>query len=99
VRVVDLYSVKPIDHATILKAAQETDAIITVEDHYPEGGLGDAILASLAGFPLSFFRKLAVNGLPRSGPADELMEMYGINANAIEAAIREAVETERRKSA
>src|SRR5690625_1406431 len=99
VRVVDLYSVKPIDHATILKAAQETDAIITVEDHYPEGGLGDAILASLAGFPLSFSRKLAVNGLPRSGPADKLMEMYGINANAIEAAIREAVETERRKSA
>ncbi len=47
-RVIDLYSVKPIDHETLVKAAQETGAIVTVEDHWKEGGIGEAVLAALA---------------------------------------------------
>ena len=48
VRVIDCYSIKPIDAETLTRAARETDAIVTVEDHWPEGGLGDAVLDALA---------------------------------------------------
>ncbi|MFQ5929887.1 MAG: transketolase [Acidobacteriota bacterium] len=88
VRVIDLYSVKPLDEETLRKAARETDVLITVEDHYPEGGLGDAVLSILANESCKF-RKLAVNGLPRSGKPAELMDTFGINARAIVTAVRE----------
>ena len=82
VRVIDLYSVKPLDEETLRKAARETQLLITVEDHYPEGGLGDAVLSALANESCQF-HKLAVNGLPRSGESGELMEALGISAQVI----------------
>lgn len=88
VRVVDAYSIKPIDTATILRAAEETGALLTVEDHYPHGGLGDAVLEVTAGRQLKF-RKLAVNGMPRSGDPQTLMEHYGISASCIVAAVKD----------
>ena len=88
VRVIDLYSIKPVDETTLRQAVQETGAVVTVEDHYREGGLGDAVLDALAG-EKSKFRKLAVSRLSRSGPSDELMEMQGISANSIQKAVEE----------
>ena len=83
IRIVDLYSIKPIDTKTLLSAAADTNnTIITVEDHYPEGGLGDAVLDAVSTEGISV-HKLAVTGIPRSGKPDELLELHGISANAI----------------
>ena len=82
VRVIDLYSVKPIDEKTLQQAARETGLVVTVEDHYPEGGLGDAVLSAIANTPCRY-HKIAVTGLPRSGPGRELMQMYGLTADSI----------------
>ena len=90
VRIVDLYSVKPLDEETVRAAAQETGVIITVEDHYAEGGLGDAVLGALANESCAF-HKLAITDLPRSGPPEALMEMFGINARAIVEAVKKLV--------
>ena len=69
-RVIDLYSVKPIDHETLVKAAQETGAIVTVEDHWKEGGIGEAVLAALAEHGASAaVRILAVEDMPSSAQA------------------------------
>jgi transketolase len=90
VRVIDLYSVKPVDGATLLAAARATDGrIVTVEDHWPEGGLGDAVLDALAdsGLPLRV-TKLAVRDLPGSGKPEELLAFAGIDAAAITEAVR-----------
>ena len=90
VRVVDLYSVKPLDQETLLAAARETKAVITVEDHYPEGGLGEAVSAALEGTGCRV-RRLAVNGMPRSGKSEELMEACGISAHHVVEAVKEIV--------
>ncbi len=90
VRVIDLYSVKPLDVETLQRAAGETGVLITVEDHYPEGGLGDGVLDALAGLPCKF-RKLAVTDLPRSGKAAELMDQFGISARVIVEAVKQLV--------
>jgi transketolase len=90
-RVLDCYSIKPIDAAALRSAAAETSAIVTVEDHWPEGGLGDAVLAALAGQTHPPVRKLAVRGMPMSGQPAELMREAGIDAEAIAAAARELV--------
>jgi transketolase len=83
VRVIDAYSIKPIDRQTLLASAKDTNnTIITVEDHYPEGGLGDAVAAALAPEGVKV-HKLAVTDLPRSGTPDELMDKYGISARRI----------------
>jgi transketolase len=83
IRVIDAYSVKPLDRQTILASAKDTNnTVITVEDHYPEGGLGDAVAAALAPEGVKV-HKLAVNDLPRSGTPDELMERFGISAKRI----------------
>ena len=86
VRVIDLYSIKPADGTTLRQAVRETSAMVTVEDHYPEGGLGDAVLDALAG-EQSRFRKLAVSKLSRSGSSGDLMEWQGISAKAIRQAV------------
>ena len=91
VRVIDLYSIKPLDLETLGQAARETQIIVTVEDHYPEGGLGDAVLSALANESCRFHR-LAVTGLPRSGPGDALMDAFGINARSIVEAVKKLVE-------
>ncbi|MCS5610019.1 MAG: transketolase, partial [Candidatus Poribacteria bacterium] len=83
IRVIDLYSVKPVDAKTLVDAAQETNGvIITVEDHYPEGGIGEAVLSEVGSKGIKV-HKLAVNGIPRSGKQEELLEVYGISANHI----------------
>lgn len=90
VRVIDLYSVKPIDEATLKNAAKETGHILVVEDHYPEGGLGEAVLSALNDTPCDFHH-LAVNDLPRSGDAKALMKNFGICADDIVHTVRQMV--------
>jgi transketolase len=86
IRVIDLYSVKPIDAETLRKAAAETRALITVEDHAAAGGLGEAVMGAVAGRgPVDV---LAVREIPRSGKPAELMRWAGIDAEAIVAAVR-----------
>ena len=91
-RVIDLYSVKPVDVDTLAAAAADTGAIVTAEDHWAEGGLGDAVVAALAagGEPCRV-RKLAVRSMPGSGSPQELVHEAGIDADAIAAAARELV--------
>jgi transketolase len=83
-RVIDCYSIKPIDGATLAAAARETGKLVIVEDHWPEGGLGEAVLAALAEHGASAeIRHLAVREMPRSGKPDELLHAFGIDADAI----------------
>ncbi len=83
VTVIDAYSIKPLGKKEILAAAKKTgNTVITVEDHYAEGGLGDAVAGELSCEGIKV-HKLAVNGLPRSGHAAELMAAFGIDAAAI----------------
>ncbi len=90
-RIIDAYSVKPIDEETILAAAQEAGAkIIVVEDHWPEGGLGDAVLEvfSMRDGSLPEVVKLAVESMPGSGTPEQLMDEAGISArHIVEAAV------------
>ena len=91
-RVIDLYSLKPIDTETILAAARDTGAIVTVEDHWPEGGIGDAVLDALAGEqPHPVVVKLAVREMPGSGTPAELLHGAGIDADCIADAVRTLV--------
>src|SRR5438477_3485940 len=87
VRVIDLYSVKPVDVKTLREAARVTKGrLVVVEDHYPEGGLGAAVLEALAGDPPIRMAHLAVRGLPESGKPEELMNAAGISSRHIVAA-------------
>jgi transketolase len=89
-RVIDLYSVKPIDASTIRAAARDTGAILTVEDHWQEGGIGDAVLEVLAEEqPHPIVVKLAVREMPGSGKPEELLHAAGIDADCIATAARE----------
>ena len=96
VRVIDLYSIKPIDAATLWKAAEETGTIITVEDHWPEGGIGDAVLDAFADRSKWSGKikmqprviKLAVKDMPGSGTPDELIDAAGISARCIVEAVK-----------
>jgi transketolase len=88
IRVVDLYSVSPVDGDALVAAAGATDGhLITVEDHYPAGGIGDAVAEAVAsaGFTV---RRLAVREIPRSGKPEELLDRYGISARHIVDAVR-----------
>jgi transketolase len=86
VRVIDLYSVKPVDETTLRKAAAETRGLLTVEDHSACGGIGDAVAAAVAGrAPVEM---LAIREIPRSGAPAELLRAYGIDAEAIVAAVK-----------
>ena len=92
-RVIDAYSIKPIDAETLQAAAEATGRIVTVEDHFPEGGLGDAVLAALAeNGEHARVVKLAVSGMPHSGKPEELLSAYGIDAEHIAAAARQLVQ-------
>ena len=90
-RVLDCYSIKPIDVDAVRAAAAACGTVITVEDHWPEGGLGDAVLEALADAgdrpPVV---KLAVREMPGSGSPAELLHEAGIDAEAIAAAVRAA---------
>ena len=93
-RVIDAYSVKPIDAATLKQAMADTGLIVVTEDHWIEGGLGDAVLAALAedGAPLSGrVIKIGVTDMPGSGSPEELRDWAGISAAKIEAKVRAAL--------
>jgi len=91
-RVIDLYSVKPIDSETLQAAAEATGAIVTVEDHWPEGGLGEAVLSVFAeDEEKPRIVLLAVKDMPGSGKPDELIAAAGIDAEHIAAAARKLV--------
>jgi len=88
-RVIDLYSIKPVDEATIQSLASP---IVTVEDHWPEGGLGEAVLSALAGSDeRPGVTKLAVHEMPHSGKPAELLAEAGIDADHIAEAARQLV--------
>src|SRR4029078_8386484 len=86
IRVVDLYSVQPIDSTSLLRCARETKRLITVEDHYAAGGIGDAVAAAVAagGFTVE---RLCVREIPRRGTPQQHVDHYGISAGHIVAAV------------
>ncbi|AWT46351.1 MULTISPECIES: transketolase [Streptomyces] len=93
VRVIDLYSVKPVDTHTLHRAAEETGCLLTVEDHHPEGGLGDAVAEAFAdGRPVPRLARLAVRTMPGSASPDEQLHAAGIDAESIAAAGKLLVE-------
>jgi transketolase len=94
-RVIDLYSVKPVDAEAILTAAGETKALVTVEDHWPEGGIGETVAGVLAEAASSTpLVRLAVSGRPGSGPPADLLAAAGIDAASIAAAAERALARE-----
>jgi transketolase len=89
-RVLDMYSLKPIDSNALISAVEATgDRVVVVEDHYPQGGIGSAVLEALndAGHPVQIVH-LAVRGLPGSGTAQELMQDAGISVSHVVEAAR-----------
>jgi transketolase len=83
ISVIDLYSIKPLDAATIISVAKSShNRIITVEDHYSEGGIGEAVLSALRHETISI-QSLAIGALPCSGKPEELLALEGIDADAI----------------
>ncbi|MEO8070805.1 MAG: transketolase C-terminal domain-containing protein, partial [Acidobacteriota bacterium] len=88
IRVIDAYSIQPIDRDGLIAAGKATSGrVLTVEDHYAHGGLGDAVGEAVGdnGFRV---RRLAVREIPRSGPPDQLLELFGISSHAIVDAVR-----------
>ena len=91
VRVIDLFSIQPIDRHALQQTAEATGGrFITVEDHYPHGGIGDAVLSALATEPVQV-HKLAVRSIPRSGPSASLLDLFGISARRIVEAAKRIV--------
>jgi transketolase len=90
VRIIDLYSIKPIAAATLADAARQTGAVITVEDHYPEGGLGEAVMSALATVPVPVYC-LAVTKKPKSGAPEELLDYEDISRGAIVRKVKEVL--------
>lgn len=89
VRVIDLFSVQPVDRESLGEAADATKGrIVTVEDHYSHGGIGDAVLSAVSEKKVTL-RKLSVREIPRSGKQAELMDRYGISAKHIVAAVKD----------
>lgn len=87
VRVIDLYSIKPVDFVTLYEAAHATRAVITVEDHYAEGGIADAVRSALAEHAIPVY-SLAVRKIPKSGKPEELLDYEGISRAAIVRKVR-----------
>jgi transketolase len=89
-RVIDPFTIKPLDRATILASARETGGkILTVEDHYAEGGIGDAVAGELGDEANITVDKLAIREIPRSGMPEELLDKFGISAPQIVVKVRE----------
>uniref|UniRef100_A0AAY4D3C0 transketolase n=1 Tax=Denticeps clupeoides TaxID=299321 RepID=A0AAY4D3C0_9TELE len=89
IRVIDPFTIKPLDAGTIVDSARATGGrIITVEDHYKEGGLGEAVLSAVAGEPSIVVHRLAVSRVPQSGKPQELLDLFGISAKSIVAAVK-----------
>jgi transketolase len=95
ITVIDAYSVQPIDANTLIEAARAAGGtVITVEDHYAAGGLGDAVSEAVASAGITV-QRLAVREIPHSGEPDELIDRYGISARHIVAAVQAARKTVR----
>lgn len=90
IRVVDLFSVKPIDYATLNKCIRETKAILIVEDHYSEGGMAEAIKTELANIKTKIY-SLSVNKIPKSGKPSELLDYQEISARSIVEKVKEII--------
>ncbi|MBI1354736.1 MAG: transketolase [Acidobacteria bacterium] len=89
VRVVDLFSIQPVDQELLIASAKAAGGkVVTVEDHFPHGGVGDAVLGALAGETGVQVVKLAVRQIARSGQPDELLDKYGISAPHIVTAVK-----------
>jgi len=88
VRIIDLYCIKPVDRITLERAARETEVIITVEDHFVEGGISDAVRSALAGSRIPVY-SLAVQKPPRSGKPYELLDFEGISKAGIIKKVKE----------
>ncbi|HJU17566.1 MAG TPA: transketolase [Stellaceae bacterium] len=86
-RVIDAYSVKPLDVAALRRAAEETGRIVVVEDHACAGGLGEAVAAAIG--PAAPVRRLGIAALPHSGTMEQLLDRYGISRAAIAKAVLE----------
>ncbi len=90
IRVIDAYSIKPLDKERIITNIEEAGKkAIVVEDHFEGGGLGDAVALALGG--RAEIVHLAIKEIPRSGEPDELLDKYGINAESIKKAVREII--------
>jgi transketolase len=90
IRVIDLYSIKPLDSNALEEAASATKTIITVEDHYEEGGLGEAVKSALSAFPV-VIHSLAVRKKPKSGKPEELLDYEEISQKAIVEKVKELI--------
>jgi transketolase len=90
VRIIDLYSVKPLDTATLNQAAAETGRLITVEDHYAEGGIADAVRSALAAKPVPIY-SLAVRKKPKSGNPQQLLDFEEIGKAGIIGKVRQII--------
>jgi len=91
VRVIDLYSIAPIDRHTLLDSGRATQSrMLTVEDHYAHGGLGDAVLSAVATEGIKV-HKLAVREIPHSGKPEELVDHYGIGVRSIVEAAKQII--------
>jgi transketolase len=89
VRVIDLYSLQPVDRDGLIAAGQAAGGrFITVEDHYAAGGIGDAVAEAVAPAGFTVARRLAVREIPRSGKPEELLDRYGISSRHIVDAVR-----------
>jgi transketolase len=92
--VVDPFTIKPIDKKLLIEHAIRVGGkVVTVEDHYPEGGIGEAVASALSDTPNVSIKRLAVNALPRSGTPEGLMERFGISSGHIVAAVQEILKT------
>lgn len=90
-RVIDLYSVRPLDRDTVLNSVKQTSGrLVIVEDHHPEGGLGEAVLSALVNLPTNVVH-LAVKGVPHSATTEEQLALHGIDAAGIEQAVKQLV--------
>lgn len=90
VRVLDPFTIKPLDTEAIIKNAKEVGGrIITVEDHYPQGGMGEAVLSAVAQERGIIVKVIAVPKVPRSGATNALLDYYGISAKHIATAVHE----------
>jgi transketolase len=91
IRVIDLYSLAPIDRKSLIAAGTATGGhVITVEDHYAAGGIGDAVSEAVADTNIRVHR-IAVREIPRSGKPEELLDRYGISARQIVAAVKKSL--------
>ncbi|XP_064227584.1 transketolase-like protein 1 [Aotus nancymaae] len=89
IRVIDLFTIKPLDVTTIISSAKATEGrVITVEDHYPQGGIGEAVDAAVSTDPDIKVHSLAVSGVPQSGKPKELLDTCGISARHIVVAVK-----------